>query len=178
MGSLMMAFLILALFSVAYADYAMEGETFSLKCESADPVQYWMLHGRGAAYEAGLTYEDIDISVDSDGVLHFADVKTEHAGDHLCVTRTSGVAGGTRGVTVAMKVRPRPSENLWQDMYKAQFVTALISALVCAFVFTAGCLVFRYRYREPKPVLLNGADELGHNNPALDIDSESFNTKM
>lgn len=33
---------------------------------------------------------------------------------------------------------------------QAQFITGLISAIICAFIFTAGCLVFRFRYREPK----------------------------
>ncbi|XP_018015297.1 uncharacterized protein LOC108672179 [Hyalella azteca] len=169
-------FLTLTLAVIVTAEYAQEGGMFSLKCESADPVQYWMLHGRGAAYEAGLSY--VDISVDRDGVLRFAEVKKEHAGDHLCVTGTSGVSGGTRGVVVHMRIRPKPSENLWQDMYKAQFVTALISALVCAFVFTAGCLVFRYRYREPKPELLRDEEDGGHNNPALDVKSESCGAMM
>lgn len=163
-----------AMATLAAAEYAMEGEHYMLSCPNEE-VLYWMLNGGGRAFKKGVSYEQEKIEVDSNGTIHFAEVQTEYDGVHLCVTQKEE---DFVGHAVRMSVRPKPSEDLWNDVYKSQFITGLISAVICAFLFSAGCLVFRFRYREPKPVRLNGAEDGGHFNPALEVDGDNYSTKM
>ncbi|XP_042865173.1 uncharacterized protein LOC122248881 [Penaeus japonicus] len=145
-----------------------EDQLVSLDCPGTGNLMYWLLHGRGKAYEPLSQSEEF--TVYNNGTISFESVKVYHAGTHLCVRETGGEV---MAYPVDLEVRSRPSDDLWNEVYKYKFATGLIAAFVCCAIFGLSCLVYKKRWRpeerqDTAPIVTSGYD-----NPTLTKDEEN-----
>jgi len=179
-----LALLVASLSSVSLAQYQLANESFSftLSCSSSDPVEYWLMHSTGEAYMPGRSYEEETVHVDDQGDITFDEVKVEHEGTHLCITKTTEKV---HAHPVELRIRKLPPTDLWKEVYEAQFITGIIAALVCAMIFGLSCLVYKNRWRPQEPDTECMIAEGGQCNPAVEVEvdiheihEEENNTKM
>ncbi|XP_045592770.1 uncharacterized protein [Procambarus clarkii] len=159
-------------------DVPKENTFYQLDCPGSGDMAYFLLHGVKDAFP--VDYTDEELTVFANGSVIFKSIKIHHDGTHLCMRR-QGV-NSMFGHPVSVRVRPLPPDNLWSQIYRTQFITGLIAALVIFALFAAGCFVYKNQWR-PKPQ--DNADEPiirsdGYDNPAMNTveDIEASNTKM
>lgn len=146
-----------------------EDQPVMLDCPGSGNFLYWLLHGRGKAYEPLSQSEEF--TVYSNGTISFERVKVYHAGTHLCVRITGGDVMTAYPVDLA--VRPHPPADMWNEVYKYKFGAGLIAALVCAAIFGLSCLVYKKRWRPEEEHDTAPIVSQGYDNPTLSKDEEN-----
>ncbi|XP_069947841.1 uncharacterized protein [Cherax quadricarinatus] len=154
-----------------------ENTFYQLDCPGGGDMAYFLLHGVKNALPVFYTNEEL--AVFPNGSIIFKSIKVHHEGTHLCMRKQNG---SMFGHPVSVRVRPLPPTDLWSEVYRTQFITGLIAALVIAAGFTLGCFVYKNQWR---PKVQDNADEPivrsdGYDNPVMNNvdDIEASNTKM
>ncbi|XP_063849081.1 uncharacterized protein LOC135093605 isoform X1 [Scylla paramamosain] len=122
-----------------------EGDNYLMNCQGSGDLRFFMLHNKGKMLQPAY-YETLRIEVFHNASVFFESISLEHVGTHLCI-RNNG--GQDHGYPTPLKVRPLPSDNLWEDVYRSKFITGFIAAFVIASLFILGCLVHKYQWQSP-----------------------------